>query len=168
MKKMASKKLNTNAIIAIVVAIVGLVLVIVGLSIDWVTVKVGEMSETGVLKDLADMNDGYKAMADKSMDGYDAMVAFIYVTLAAGIIAVIAAAASVFINAKIVKGIAVGAGAVTLICAILALVFTFVFCNNELLKLGGMEMVPAIGAWLLVIGGVVCGAGSAAVAKANK
>lgn len=163
---MASKKLNTNAIIALAVAIVGLVLVIVGITLDWLstTVSFGGMSMTESVKlgDMAKM-DGLNEVS-----GYSAMVAFAYITLSAGIIAVIAAAVSAFIDMKLVKTVAIGAGAVALVCAILTIIFEFVFCNAEGMKTEVSTNMPAIGAWLLVIGGVICGAGSAAVAKANK
>ncbi len=156
-KSKKSKKTNTVALIAAVLVVVGLILVIVGMSIDWV-VGGDRMFNLG---DLADSNELYAKIAEESLPGYDAMTAFIYITMVLAIITLIGAAAGLVIKLKLIKLITAIAGALTIVGAVLTVVFAYTFCNADETKLFLLvtECAPAVGAWLLTVGGVIAGLG---------
>ena len=164
MSRRKSKKLNTAALAVAVVALIGLVVAIVGLFVDWMGWTELENPITATLKDLA---DGRNPMTEAlhMYDGYDTMYAFALITVIAGGIGFICATASVLFRVKIIKFVAMIVCAIALVSAIVTIICTYSFCGNDFYKL--LDPAPAIGAWLLTIGGAVCGLAGAAATIQN-
>ena len=150
MVKRKTKKLNTAALVAAAIALVGLVLVIVGLVIDWVslTISVPLVGDSTITATLADCGGEYAA------EGFDAMNTFAIITVVATALCFLASAATLVLKNKMVKLVAVILAAVTIVCAIITIICTFSYCGDE-----GVfaSAAPAIGAWLLTVGGVIGG-----------
>lgn len=164
MKRKKSKKINTAALAAAFAALVFLVIAIVGLCIDWMGWVDTENKLTATITELADGRNDVTELLHM-YDGYDAMYAFALITVIAGGVGFALAAASAMFKIKLIKFAAVIICAITLVSAIVALICTYSFCGNDFYKL--LEPTPAIGAWLLTIGGALCGLSGAVAAIQN-
>lgn len=148
-----SKKMNTAALVAAGLVVLGLILVIVGMVVTWISAE----GEALKMSDITDANNLYKEFADKSMDGYDAMNAFMIITVIVAAITLVGAGVGLVLKNKVVKLIVAVAAVLTVLAAILTLVFTYQFCDKY--SSAFVEFAPAIGAWLLTVGGVIAGVG---------
>lgn len=157
----SNKKFNIVSIIVLAVLGVALVMGIVGLCINWMTVSYESFSDSMKLKELIDLNKEAKEVGVDGYKGIEAAQAF-------GIIAVIAAAltavsyvVSKFVDIKALKFVTIGLAVVLIVCALLALILTFTSTTGEEFKAAkdlGYKYMPAAGAWLLSIFGIVGGA----------
>lgn len=170
------KKVNVRNI---VIAAVVLVLAVVGLIMSsqaWLTMKMDDFSETGKLSEIRESMKALKDFGGKVPGKYTAMNAFEILTMIFMIVTIVAACAQAFLDIKAVKYVALAVGAVTAVFAILMLVFTFVYGNSMLgetaeaikaAKEAGASCVPAIGAWMMAICGVLAGAGTVVLSRFN-
>lgn len=161
---MAKKKTSSLlGLILMAVGIVGAVLAVIGVFTDWVSYSVesiiGGGSTPATLKELADTNDALSQLGGLEMFG--AMNAFAYITM---VLTVVCAALLVlvkFLKLGILRPITGLAGILTVLSAVLMVVFTIVFCSkNAGVEIGGLaegKYVWAIGAILATIGGVLSG-----------
>ncbi len=158
MAKKKSNKLNAVALAAAAIALVGLVLTIVGLCTDWVTVSVDTFLGGGSTSfTLGDLGGDYAA------DGYDAMNSLAIITVVVSALAFVLAAATMIAKKGALKLLTVILSAAAIVCAVVAVICTYTYCGDGLdlgdLVSGGAA--PAAGAWLLTVGGVICGLGGA-------
>lgn len=173
-KRKKSKGMSTLSLVLVLVMIVGAALAFTGLFIDWTTTKTGSDlvgasgSSSDTLQDWAELHD-----AAVKLDGE--VKYFVVTNMFAWIAAAAVAAAAVLFILKLVirlklLGILGGvAGIVALVSGILAIVFTILMGNNYGLDLGiiaSSTTMPAIGCYLLTIGGVL--GGGAAIGAAVK
>lgn len=156
-----SKKLDVVSIVIIAVMVVGLILTIVGICTNWLGCTTG--GETGFDK-LAEMVDDNKTAKDFGMElynGIDAVNAFAIITIIVTALAAIAYAVSKFVDIKVLKYVVIGVSALAIIFAVLALILTFTCTSTDACKIVkdmGGSFAPAIGCWLLAIGGILGGA----------
>lgn len=158
-----SKKLDVVSIVIIAVLVVGLILTIVGICTNWIsqtlTVAGKSIDEPLKLKD-------YVENEVTDMDGFGAMYAFSIITIIVTALAAVAYVVSKFVDIKVLKYVVIGVSALAIICAILALILTFTHINaaysdaiDAAESMGGKyTVVPAVGCWLLAIGGILGGA----------
>lgn len=153
------KNVNKVALGAACAALVGLIFLIIGISSDWVTMRIQGIGFGFNLGDLADFSDGYKSTAGFSPAYYDEMNAYIYIALVMGIFATIAIFVSLFYKHKAVKPVTLLLAGLTVLFAVLAVVYTFLFCNSDEFKLVAQQMdfacTPNTGVWMLVIGAIL-------------
>ena len=162
------KKFNVVSLVILSVLGVAFIMGIVGLCIDWFGMAYKGESEMYKLKELIDANSEAKKLADLvhqkakvPFPGAEAAQAF-------GIIAVIAAAltagfyvVSKFIDIKAFKFVTIGLAALLIVSALVALICTFVCGTSESCKKlqeEGVKILPAAGAWLLSVFGILGGA----------
>ena len=162
---MAKKKTSSLlGLILMAVGIVGAVLAVIGVFTDWVSYSVesiiGGGSTPATLKELADTNDTLSQLGG-GLEMFGAMNAFAYITM---VLTVVCAALLVlvkFLKLGILRPITGLAGILTVLSAVLMVVFTLVFCSkNAGVKIGELaegKYVWAIGAILATIGGVLSG-----------
>ena len=164
-KRKKSKGISLISLVVVLFVIVGAALAFTGLFLDWTQseTKLGITIESSMtLEDWSEMNDNAGV--------FDGEVKYFALT---NTFAWIAAAAVLFILKLVIRlnllstlgGIA---GIVGLICAILTIIFT-VLMGNEYSGGGdtvGNSVMPAVGCYLLLAGGVV--GGGAAIAGAIK
>ncbi len=154
-----SKKISLGVIIAAVLAIAGLICAIAGISSDWVSA--GSDSYGGTLAEIAEgRNDITEAIG--LYEGFDAANTFAMLTLVLCIATVIATAITLVIRLKLIKLVAVIVCILTVVSGAIALICTYNLCGNTWYSL--VEATPAVGAWLLSMGGIVGGLGGAYVA----
>jgi hypothetical protein len=159
----SKKKLDVAKLAILAVIVVCLVLVIVGVCIDWVsnTTTTSSLIGGGSTTNNYPLNEENFAKADN----YGTMVAFAYTTLALAAVCVLAYAASVLLNNKIVNYVTLVVGILLIVSAVVSIILSFVFCSG--LANGGFSSSvisassttsPAAGAWLVAVFGVVGGA----------
>ncbi len=91
------------------------------------------------------------------------MVAFAYLTMIAGAVTAVLFLLTRVLNIGLLRLLARIGAAATLVCLVVMLICTIVFTSGfgaamgELVK---VTMVPAVGAWLAIIGGAMVGAGA--------
>ena len=149
-RKRKAKSLNVMAAVAALIALIGLALTIVGIVTDWVTAS----EYGGTFGEIAD----FRNVATEKLglyEGFDAAYSFAIITIVLSAITFIGSVMTMLIRPKFLKFITVIAAAVTVVSAIVALICTYTLCGNTWYSL--VEATPAIGAWLLTIGGVLCG-----------
>lgn len=173
-KKKKSKGISTTALVLVLVMVVGAALAFTGLFLDWTTTKVeselvGASSDSAsTLQDWADLNESANKL-DGEVKYFVVTNMFAWIAAAA-----VAAAAVLFILKLVIRlkllGILGGvAGIVGLVCGVLALVFTFMMGKEYALDIGilaASTTTPAIGCYLLAVGGVL--GGGAAIGGAIK
>lgn len=162
-KKKSKKSVSANSLLALLIVLAGLALTIIGVCVTWanynVTSIVGD-STTALL--LGDLTDG---------EGYGLMAAFAYVTLGVSALCLLVAVAREFVSGipSIVQGVSALAA---LVCAVVLLVVTIIFCNNNAeLAIGSIvngSLALGIGAILAPVGGVLAAAGTALHGKYTK
>ena len=147
--------------VAAVLAIAGLICVIIGIYTNYVQAdKYG-----GTLSVIADWMQELKGAftGELAFDkGFDAAKVFALLTLALCIVTVIATAITLVIRLKLIKLIALIVCILTIVSGAVAIICAYNLCTNDLYS--SLEASPALGAWLLSIGGIVCGLGGAYVA----
>lgn len=167
-----NKKFNIISIIVLAVLGVALIMGIVGICIDWLSASTevmgAKVSGATKLADLVKENKEAKdVIGEDYYVGIDAVQAF-------GIIAIIAAAltavsylVSKFVNIKALKFVTIGCAVLLIVSALLALILTFTCTTGDIMKAEieeaeahgvTMKFMPAAGAWLLSIFGVIGGA----------
>ena len=169
-KRKNSKGISLISLVVVLFVIVGAALAFTGLFLDWTQseTKLGITIESSMtLEDWSEMNDN-AGVFDGEVKYFALTNTFAWIAAAA-----VAAAAVLFILKLVIRlnllstlgGIA---GIVGLICAILTIIFT-VLMGNEYSGGGdtvGNSVMPAVGCYLLLAGGVV--GGGAAIAGAIK
>lgn len=173
-KKKKSKGVSTVSLVLVLVMIVGAALAFTGLFLDWTTTKVesefiGASTDSSMtLQDWADTNETATKL-DSEVKYFVVTNLFAWITAAA-----VAAAAVLFILKLVIRlkllGILGGvAGIIGLVCGILAIVFTGLMGKEYGVDLGALAnstTMPAIGCYLLAVGGVL--GGGAAIGGAIK
>ena len=154
MAKSKSKKLNIAVVIAAIIALAGLALTIVGILTDWVSANEYGGTFSAISQLRGDISEALGVY-----EGFDAAYAFAIITIVVAAITFIGAVAELIMKKKLLKLIVAIFAAATIVCAIVALICTYTLCGNAWYKLA--EAAPAIGAWLLTVGGVLCGLGGA-------
>lgn len=145
---MAKKKMDVLSIVLIAVAVAGLILAVVGIAIPWFTLpsKIGTEDKT------------YTLFAEflKTDFPIAAVQAFAIISLVLAVAACAVFALNTFGVVKINLLVRVILAALTVVCAILTLVFAIVFAskhgNAVLSGLTTVELVAGAGAYLLPIG----------------
>lgn len=173
-KKKSKKGISTVSLVLVLVMIVGAALAFTGIFLDWTTTKVesniigASTQSSSTLQDWADTNETANKV-DSEVKYFVVTNLFSWIAAAA-----VAAAAVLFILKLIVRlrllGIIGGvAGIIGLVCGILAIVFTVLMGNEYVVDIGNIAKsttVPAIGCYLLAVGGVL--GGGAAIGGAVK
>ena len=138
-------KMNTAALVGAAVALIMLVLVIVGICVDWMSVAnvPGSIIDDILDTDIGDRIGYALTECEWEADALGAMTAFAYITIAASALTFLSATASVF-------------------SAVVVLICTYNYCGDTVLS--ALDAAPAIGAWLMTIGGVLCGLAGALTA----
>ncbi|MDE7256826.1 MAG: hypothetical protein K2N50_02575 [Clostridia bacterium] len=157
-----NKKFNVVSIVILAVLAVALIMGIVGICIDWMTMSMdvfgAKVSESTKLADMVKENkdlggDLYKAI--------DAVQAFGIITIILAALTAVAYLVNKLVDIKILKLVIIVLGAALAVCALLTLILTFVSTTSEACKAAkdaGAKFMPAAGAWLLSIFGIVGGA----------
>lgn len=147
---MAKSKMSTTTLVCTIAMAVGALLAIVGLFVNWanVTVEILGQSATEGGK-LFDLEGTWGVMA----------IIFAILTVVSGIGAVACSLLKTFGKVKLNDKICLIVGIVVAACAVVALVCTFIFGGqySETSELASATVSPAIGAWLLTVGGIACG-----------
>lgn len=160
-------KFSMAALVALGVVVVSLIVVIVGYVLAWTKTSMGSLSQTTKLSELAKAYKEGGELSKTMMKGFGAMNAFAIITLIAVILSGVALAAGSVLDVKIVKLVAAVIGIVTVVCAVVLLITTFIFCGNMKDVTGGLgdlaqvKVSPAIGPWLMTIFGVIGGGATA-------
>lgn len=154
-----SKKIDLVALIVFGVLVVAIVLAVVGVCITW-TSYTGLTNKvvTETLGDLAEQNQNAIKLTKESLEGFNVMQAFAYITLAMTILTAIAFVVSKFVDIKVLKWVVIGIAALTVISAIVSIATTCGFCDKDFSELLGRT--PAAGPWLLFVFSVI-GSGAA-------
>ncbi len=164
-RKKAKKSVEFSLIDIIIlgVLLVGAVLTIVGVCIDYQTslttgLLTGENLAEGVYKLNAEQ------WAEFEIQGYGAMATFAYLTLGFACASLVGFVVRKFIDNKIIKLCALGVSLATVVLAVVAMILAFTFAGEGIkLNFGGWNVgsitkfTPAVGAWLLSIGGAIGG-----------
>lgn len=162
-----SKKTDVFGIVIFAVLVLSLVMAIVGVCIAWTSstaTVLGKESETvtNTLADLAKSNADAIKLSDKGLEGFGVMQAFAYITVALAALTAVVFVLSKFAKIKVLKWILIAVSALLVISAIVTVATTYGFCgkysNSDLGVLASAKTVPAAGAWLLTIFGIVGGA----------
>ena len=149
---MAKSKMSTMTLVCTIAMAVGAVVAIVALFLNWATLSASLLGETAKIADvkLFDMDEFWGVMA----------IIFAVITAIASVACAVVALLKSFSNFKLDAKIAMIIGIVTVACAVIALVCTFIFGGqySDGNEYASAKVAPAIGAWLLAIGGVISGA----------
>ena len=163
-----NKKFNVVSIVLLAVLAVALIMGIVGLCIDWlsVTTEIASVKETEAMK-LAEMVKDNKDAGGDLYKAIGAVQAFAIISVIAAALTLISYLVSKFVDLKVLKFVTIACAAVLILCALLALILTFVTGNSEIFDYakkaaeamkGKFTVMPAAGCWLLSIFGIVGGA----------
>ncbi len=149
----------TNIIWTAVLA-VALILVIVGICVDYVSVTGSSIFGGGTLSNvgLFDMTGSNQPDAAATWGTLSVVTAIITIVLCVAGIAI--ALLKMFGSVKISSLVSLIVGVITAVVAVLAIVCVFVYGSQYSASLGELASItasPAIGAWLVAIGGVVSG-----------
>ncbi len=173
-KKRKSKGMSTVSLVLVLVMIVGAALAFTGLFLDWTNTEtksdlIGASTDsTMTLQDWTELNENANKL-DSEVKYFVVTNMFAWIAAAA-----VAAAAVLFILKLIIRlkllGIIGGvAGIIGLVCGVLAIVFTFLMGKEYAVDIGSLASsttLPAIGCYLLTVGGVL--GGGAAIGAAIK
>ncbi|MCD8040384.1 MAG: hypothetical protein LUF82_02585 [Clostridia bacterium] len=144
-------KLTLANIIVCAVLLVMAVLTIVGVCVNYISLSITLLGSTAT--------DGY-ALGNEMLtgaDGYGAMAAFAYITMALAILTLILYVVYKLFDIKVLKLVTLGAAALLVICAVVALILAFTFGGGEGSDWASYSVTPAVGAWLLFVGGILGG-----------
>ncbi len=153
------KKSDIVGPVIFLIALVMLALVIIGICIDWISTKttavIVENTSAVTFSDLYDANQNVE------IENFALMASFTLATIIASGVGVLVFGCSLVIRLKLIKLIALIAGVIAVIASIGTIITCFTFSNSYSLSIveGLAEAVskPAIGAWLLSIGGLLSG-----------
>jgi len=148
MSKKVAIDVKTLALCAII--LVGLILAIVGLF--------GDFLKNASLSEISDANDGRKLIGLDPIKGSIPTMIFAWATFALAILSTLCFAAVKFLGVKGADKIILLLGVLTVVCAILVLVFTLVMKSDLEADLGA-------GSILMLIGGLLVGGGAVASEK---
>lgn len=174
MAKKKKKGISTVSLVLVLLMIVGAALAFTGLFLDWTTTKVesefiGASTDSSMtLQDWADTNDA-AAKIDSEVKYFVVTQLFAWVAAAAVAVAAVLFVLKLVIRLKLLGVIGGVAGIVALVCGILTIVFTCLMGKEYGVDLGALAnstTMPAIGCYLLAIGGVL--GGGAAIGGAVK
>ena len=174
MAKKKKKGISTLSLVLVLIMIVGAALAFTGLFLDWTTTEVGSdlveasSSSSDTLQDWADANDA-AAKLDGEVKYFVVTNMFAWIAAAAVAAAAVLFVLKLLIRLKLLGVLGGVAGIVALVCGILAIVFTVLMGNEYVVDLGVLAnstTTPAIGCYLLTIGGVL--GGGAAIGAAVK
>ena len=160
---MAKKnKIDLWSLIIFGVLVVSLIMVIVGVCIAWTSTTVTLLSKDSVsTTTLAKWAESNSKVED-GIDGFGAMAAFAYITLALAALTAILFVVSKFVNVKIMKWALLAVSALLVVSAIITIALTYSFggklSNSDLGEFASGKTAPAAGAWLASIFGIVGGA----------
>lgn len=145
-------KINLANIIVCAVLLVMAVLTIMGVCVNYIGLSIKTV--------LGNSYTGYALGSDMLTggDGYGAMAAFAYITMALAIIALILYIVYKLLDIKALKLAMFAESALLVICAIAALILAFTFGGGDGNDWASYSVTPAIGAWLVAIGGILSGA----------
>lgn len=169
MAKKKKKGVSTLSLVLVFVMIVGVALAFSGLFIDWTTTKVGSdligasTDGSSTLQDWASLNE------NTEVEYFMLANVFAWVAAAAVAAATVLFILKLIVRLKLLNIIGGIAGIIGLVCGVLAIVFTVLMGNNYGVDLGVLASsttTPAIGCYLLMIGGVL--GGGAAIGAAVK
>ena len=156
---MAKKKTaSLFGLILMAVAVVGAVLAVIGVFTDWVKYVVEmagreALSEGITLKELAEFSE--------QLEMFGAMNAFAYITMILSIVSAALLVLVKFLKMGILRPITGLAGLLTVVSAVLMIVFTIMFCsknaNFSLWDYTSGKYTWDMGAILASIGGVIAG-----------
>lgn len=154
----SKKKFNTLSIIVLVTLALALIMGIVGVCIGWLTIKLPDDSTTYNLTQLFDLN---RVNNYQFFKGLNAAAAFAIIAVIMAFGATVLFVLCRLLNVKALKYVAAVSSATLLVSAILALFFTIISTNTDMCKImkeaQDAEFIPAEGAWLLSILGIVGG-----------
>lgn len=178
MAKRKKKGISTVSLVLVFVMIVGVALAFSGLFIDWTTSKtdvdavVTEVSSESrwTLQDWADANEA-AVKVDGEVEYFVLVNMFAWITAAAVAVAAVLFVLKLVIRLKLLGILGGVAGIIAIVSGILAIVFTVLMGNNynmnfNLIINASTTTMPAIGCYLLAIGGVL--GGGAAIGAAVK
>ena len=163
MAKKKKKGVSVLSLVLVLVMIVGAALAFTGLFLDWTTSKtnvvIGSVESNATLQDWAEMQDSAVKL-DGEVKYFVVTNMFAWIAAAAVAVAAVLFILKLVIRLKLLSTLGGIAGIVGLLCAVLAIVFTILMGNeyavgNETI---GNSVAPAIGCYLLTVGGVLGGA----------
>lgn len=168
----SKKKIDVFSIVIFSVLALSIVMAVVGICIAWTatTVKVADLlggaskTTTSKLSEIAEANSKLVNAGSDPMEGYGVMSAFAYITLALSVVTTLVFVISKFAKVKVLKWVLIAVAALTVVSAIVAIATTYSFCGKYAADfiVGDAKTVPAAGAWLLAIFGIVGGAAGVA------
>ena len=166
MAKKKSKGVSTLSLVLVLVMIVGAALAFTGLFIDWTTTKtgsdlIGASAESGkTLQDWADSNAA-AAKFDGEVKYFVVTNMFAWIAAAAVAVAAVLFIVKLVVRLKLLGTLGGVAGIIAIVCGVLAIVFTVLMGKEYGLDGGSLvasTTMPAVGCYLLTIGGVLGGA----------
>lgn len=166
MAKKAKKGISTLSLVLVLVMIVGTALAFTGLFLDWTTTKAGSeligvsTDSSMTLQDWADSNDA-AAKLDGEVKYFVVTNMFAWIAAAAVAAAAVLFVLKLVIRLKLLGTIGGVAGIIALVCGVLAIVFTVLMGKEYGVDVGVLansSTMPAVGCYLLAIGGVLGGA----------
>lgn len=159
-----SKKIDWVAFVVFGLLVLSIVMAIVGVCIAWtsstVTSVIGKTeATTSTLGDWAKLHENASKVTDGGLEGFAAMQAFAYITLALTAVTTVLFVVSKFINVKFFKFLVMASAALLIISAIVCISLCFNFCGKYEVDatIAATEVVPAAGAWLLTVFSVLGG-----------
>ena len=169
-----SKKIDWVSFVVFGFLVLSIVMAIVGVCIAWtsssVTSVIGKTeSTTSTLGDWAKLHENASKVSDGGLEGFAAMQAFAYITLALTALTTVLFVVSKFINVKFFRFLVMASAALLIISAIVCISLCFNFCGKYEVDAGvaATEVVPAAGAWLLTVFSVL-GGGAGIVGAVKK
>lgn len=176
-KKKAKKKSMLGwAMLAVVV--IGAVLMVTGIFLEWTQVnaesflgnkdgngKVTLQEYTEMIQKQQEVDDviGSVVETDSVVDGKMAsMVAFAYISVIAMAATAVLYLLKSILNIGLLRLLTMIGALATIVCTVIMAICTFVFAADYKVDGGDLvqvAMVPAVGAWLAMVGGVVGGVG---------
>lgn len=163
-----NKKVDLVALIVFGVLVLSIVMAIVGVCIAWTstTVKASDIlggaakTTTTTLSDLAEANSKLVKNGGDPIDGFNAMAAFAYITVILTGLTTVSFVVSKFVKVKALKWVTVALSLLLVVSAIVAIATAYSFCGNYKADalVASSNTVPAAGAWLLTVFGILGGA----------
>lgn len=158
MAKKKKKGVSVLSLVLVLVMIVGAALAFTGLFLDWTTSKtnvvIGSVESNATLQDWAEIK------LDGEVKYFVVTNMFAWIAAAAVAVAAVLFILKLVIRLKLLSTLGGIAGIVGLLCAVLAIVFTILMGNEYAVgnETFGNSVAPAIGCYLLTVGGVLGGA----------
>lgn len=166
MAKKKKKGITTLSLVLVLVMIVGAALAFTGLFLDWTNTETGSeligasADSKMTLQDWADSNEA-AAKLDSEVKYFVVTNLFAWITAAAVAVAAVLFILKLVIRLKLLGTLGGVAGIVAIVCGVLAIVFTVLMGKEYGLDIGmiaSSTTMPAIGCYLLAVGGVLGGA----------